>query len=78
MDNILVDVHLETGQPEPFNMTSWHADESFEEALWFLQYGAVDFELQDCEAPPALVAVVAAPERAKQARRLLGIADQVV
>ena len=74
MDEILIANEVIRKQPKPFFMTSWHEDESLEDALFFLRHCAICLEHQDVDNAPGLVAVIDAPELAQQARRYLGCA----
>ena len=64
MDETLVERETRETQGPSFTMTTWHADESLEEALEFFRDCAIDPELQDVSNAPGIVVLVGRPELA--------------
>ncbi len=66
MDEALIERKVD-GAPGPtFTMTTWHADESIEDALEFFRDCALDFDLQDANSSPGVIALVGRPDLSAQ------------
>ena len=77
MDETLIQHSADGGKPAPFVMTSWHANESLEEAVWFATICAIDCEIQDPCTAPVVVGVLRAPETVTHVRALLEAGPEV-
>jgi len=69
MDETIVECELAEGTA-PFLMTTWHADESLEEALEFFRDCAVDPGLQDVRQAPGIIALVGRSDLLDRVKRV--------
>lgn len=66
MDETLVEREVQGEAERDFLMTTWHAEESLEDALEFLKNCAVDHDLQDWRTAPGVIALIGRPDLVTQ------------
>jgi len=66
MDEPLTEREVQGEVERDFTMTTWHAEESLEDALEFFKNCALDHDLQDWRTAPGVIALIGRPDLVTQ------------